>query len=285
MPATSTAVEFLRAQQVNEDRLVNCPSIYGPKNGDGTCRTRQFEGQIGLADLDAIATRQTCAPKFRARISSRRFGPVVVGSLQHTSEVLVAPEKRFGHNHEMSRMLLCDRGPFLVEADGRRLKVDPGSGLMISGESPFQYQVGTNQLASMLFIDVATDDPVFAGIHDQTLALWQMPSPSLAALAAFVRSVLHSDLDEMPYRERVTLRHSLESLVLATLQSSDSPRSEQGQDTVYLRAMETIRRLHRNPDLSVDDVAYQLGISRRTFAAGVFRRTWRERMDKPDALR
>jgi len=284
----SAAVEFVRDRQRNEDRWRNCPSPYASRDGDGTCQISRFNGQVGLTHLGAIAARQQIARQFEARIRARRFGPVVVGSVNHSSEVTVQPKKRFGHNHEISRVLLCDRGPLLVDAGSHRMKVDTGTGLLVSGDMPFQYQAGVSDKVSMLFIDVATEDPVFASLDQRDLAIWQLPSPSLTALAAFVRSVLHSDLDEMPYREREALRSSLESLVLATLQSSETPGAVHQTDTVYLRGMEAIRQLHRNPLLTVDDVAQRIGVSRRTlqraFDGGHGVREWINRMRLDNAL-
>lgn len=286
--SNSAAIAYVREWQHDEDRWRSCPSLYASQDGDGKCRVTRFNGTGGLADLGAVAARQQIAKDFEALISVRRFGPVVVGSLKHSAEVVVHPQKRFGHNHEISRVLLCDHGPLMVDAGSRHMKVDSGTGLLISGDTPFRYQAGVCSRVSLMFIDVATEDPVFAGLEQRDLAYWPLPSPSLTALAAFVRSVLHSELDAMPYHERVALRSSLESLVLATLQSAKTPRTDQAVDTVYLRAMEAIRQLHRNPLLTVDDVAQRIGVSRRTlqraFDGGHGVREWITRMRLDDAL-
>jgi AraC-like DNA-binding protein len=246
-----------------EAALGQCESVFGPQDAIGHRTVRQLTGSAALQALRATVRDPSQRETFEANIASARYGSLAIGIAHHSPAIIARQGDRYGHSHPVARLCVLIKGTVTFRVDDLVVKAMPGAALLHPDSMNLTYE--TREPATFVYIDIATEDPLFESISStRNGAYWPESGYILGPLAAFIQAVLRRDDAAATSQERHEVRRALEALTLSVLAGAPALAGPGLEDSTRGLALDYIRRNHTNTQLTAASVAHNLGVSTRT---------------------
>lgn len=249
---------------------LSCESIYDTPLADGGRFVRDFVGAEGMADFGATPYGGRSSSSFRCRVTSARYGPITIGAVHFTPHSRAALADNFHHNHPVYRLLIVQEGSLLVEVDGKKIMMFPGSGLLIPGDQRATYTATSSGIR--FHLDLSVDEPRFSALLRRArCGFWPDNTSVLLALGAFINSLLQTGEERRKWADRALTRTTVEAIACSLIASTPPDLNELGRThSVKETALQYIRTHRSDPDLNPITLASALGISQRTLQRAFF---------------